>query len=358
MRISKTAKAVFLMVNHVLAAHLPPGDVSGRLWGRNSGSAVSSSSSSPSSLFARQQPASCSRCRNRCPRGKIFDPDDCTNCVRCRASTKPDPERKRCIADPDSKRKQFPKKRENMRKDYFDKEKRFKKQIEPKKKEWNDKRDDNKRKMARRVGRCLPLVAMGMGAEAAAHYGDDFFDEDYLESMDLVGFWPEGLSIEPWESETSDDVYESDEYIDKWVKAGQDSPEGFEKRSISRHTRSVSIRANNPAVVHKVDTPSPAREARSDPSATTALVVHPEHGGSIEKRAFWIPIFIAIAKTAAAIGAGIARGAAKGLKGLTKNSIRVAKGRGSKKSRQEQHQGAEKISKAWRFRTCLRKQSP
>ncbi|KAF4983553.1 hypothetical protein FZEAL_1088 [Fusarium zealandicum] len=360
MHFTKAAKAVFLIVNHVLAAHVPPSALlRAHLWHHGSKDphshvAVSSSGDLPSNLFARQQPEACNRCRDRCPRGKIIDPDDCTNCVRCRAGTKPDLPKKRCIADPDGKRKQLPKKQENMRKDYFDKERRLRNKIEPKKREWNDKRDQDKRRMARRVGRCLPLVAMGMGAEAATQFGDDFFDEDYLESMDLVGLWPENLPIEAWESEESDNIFESDEYIDEWVKAGNDSPEGIDKRSLLRHARDAPAQPNDPVAVDGSNGLADSGQAQQDSTAATALILS-EHDNHLEKRIFWIPIFLAIGKTIAALGVGIARGAAKG---LSKTSVRVAKGRGSKKTRKEQHQGADKISQARRFRSCLMKRSP
>ncbi|KAM5355159.1 hypothetical protein ACJ41O_001805 [Fusarium nematophilum] len=220
--------------------------------------------------------------------------------------------------------------------------------------EWQDRRDNNKRNIVRRVGRCLPLVAMGMGLQVAEEHGDDFFDEDYLESMDLLQFWPEELSIEPWsaDSDVDDAIFDSDEYAERRVKAGEEDPDRPSKRWLPRQARSESERD-----AEEVKAAIAARRSRQGvPIASSTDVIL--HDRDLEKRFFWIAIFAVIAKTAAAVGGAIARTAAGAARGLSKTSIRVAKGRGSKRTRREQHDGARRMADSRRYRRCLLKQDP
>jgi hypothetical protein len=77
------------------------------------------------------------------------------------------------------------------------------------------KKDNEQRKKVRHIGRYLPLVALAMGSGVASEFADEFFDEDYLKSMELIQFWPEGRPIEPWDMEDSDKTFETDEYVEQ-----------------------------------------------------------------------------------------------------------------------------------------------
>ncbi|KAM0282359.1 hypothetical protein ACHAQH_003038 [Verticillium albo-atrum] len=193
MHFSKAAKAVFFIINHVAATHFPPSVIlAGRLQSDESEHESSSqvinrdlgSISLPVvgvHLFTRQE--SCKNCRTRCPNGKIIDKDDCKKCKRCPKGRTANSRYDKCIKNADGKRQKqeaFDKKKEAKTTEYKDKGRRFDKKKEEKKRAYVDKQDEDKRKKVRRMGRCLPLVPLGMGAIAAEEFADEFFDEEYL----------------------------------------------------------------------------------------------------------------------------------------------------------------------------------
>ncbi|KAG7118433.1 hypothetical protein HYQ44_005576 [Verticillium longisporum] len=347
MHFSKAAKAVFFIINHVAATHFPANVIlAGRLQNDDSqhGSSAQVLNRDLGSvslplvgvhLFTRQE--SCKNCRTRCPNGKIIDKDDCKKCKRCPKGRTANSRYDKCIKNEEGKRQKkeaFDKKKEAKTAEYKDKGRRFEKKKEEKKRAYVDKQDEDKRKKVRRMGRCLALVPLGMGAVAAAEFADEFFDEEYLEDMDLLQFWPEHLPIDPWGQEADDSVYESDDYINKWVTVG----EGVESRSISLRAIAKD------------------RATRYSP-VTDIAVRSEEHMHQLEERCpfcFLIPIFAAVARTAAAVGSAAARAGIT----LARGAIRVAKGRGSKRTKKEQTDGARKVSENRNWLNCLRKADP
>ncbi|KAM0329419.1 hypothetical protein ACHAQA_004726 [Verticillium albo-atrum] len=347
MRFSKAAKAVFFIINHVAATHFPANVVlAGRLQSDESDHESTSdivnrdlgSMSAPSlgvHLFTRQD--SCQNCRSRCPNGKIIDKDNCKKCRRCPRGRTANTRFDKCIKNEDGKRQKkeaFDKKREAKRTEYRDKGRRFDKKKEEKKRAYVDKQDEDKRKKVRRMGRCLPLVPLGMGAIAAEEFADEFFDEEYLEDMDLLQFWPDFLAIDPWGEEADDSIYESDDYINKWVTIG----EGVESRS-------VSLRA------------IPRERATRYSPVTDIAIRSEEHMNNLQERCpfcFLIPIFAAVARTAAAAAQAAVRAGIT----LSRGAIRIAKGRGSRRTKKEQTDGARKVSENRNWLNCLRKVDP
>jgi hypothetical protein len=117
MHLPRAAKALYIIINHVAAVHIPPHlTLAGRLQGfyHDIGSFLQSrdSLSSDTKFFTRQDSTegeSCPRCRETCPANKIINPDNCRKCRRCPPGMKADPTFKTCIkisgGDEDDKKK-------------------------------------------------------------------------------------------------------------------------------------------------------------------------------------------------------------------------------------------------------------
>lgn len=232
MHISNHIKAVFLLVNHLVAAHVPPvlispphrvpgaTDLKARnVWKRNAPSTHSSKVSTEIlDLFPRQDKkgGSCDR-RAKCKKKKIRNPTDETKCMRCPPTTKPDPTRSLCIKDKDLKKEDKKKElKERLMEKVKEKIQRFKELSKEKKKErlqkkkpekskdWERKdkirKDDLNKKKNSRMGQCLPLVAVAIGTAAMLELADGGFTEDLLESidMDMLELWPKDDISDDW----------------------------------------------------------------------------------------------------------------------------------------------------------------
>ncbi|OAK95920.1 hypothetical protein IQ06DRAFT_231299 [Phaeosphaeriaceae sp. SRC1lsM3a] len=232
MHISNHIKAVFLLVNHLVAAHVPPvlispphrvrgaTDLKARnVWQRNAPSNHDSNVSiEPLDLFPRQDKkgGSCDR-RAKCKKKKIRNPTDETKCIRCPPTTKPDPTRSLCIKDKDLKKEDKKKElKERLMEKVKEKIQRFKELSKEKKKErlqkkkpekskdWERKdkirKDDLNKKKNSRMGQCLPLVAVAIGTVAMLELADGGFTEDLLESidMDMLELWPKDDINDDW----------------------------------------------------------------------------------------------------------------------------------------------------------------
>lgn len=231
MHITTHFKAVFLLVNHLVAAHVPPEliapahrvpgatDLKARnVWQRSTPSDPASSLSADAiHLLSRQAKSggSCDR-KARCKKKNIRNPKDESKCIRCPPLTKPDPTRTLCIKNKDvskddkkkqmkekllekvkEKMKQFKEKRkERLEKKKAEKNKEYEKKDATRKNELNKKKN-------RRMAQCLPLVAAAFGTAAMLELADGGFSEDLLESidMDLLALWPKSEEI-------SDDWFE------------------------------------------------------------------------------------------------------------------------------------------------------
>lgn len=164
MHFSKAAKAIFLIVNHVVATHSPYRQSAGRLYGRGE-------ATYDSSLVARaDQEAAWARlktfniwdfkkdcqdnCRTDCPKGEVPDAADCSKCKKCGSGEKPDAEGKKCVKDNSKdKEKKFDETKKKKVQEY--KPKGFEKWKKIYEREYKDKRDEEKRRKTRRMVRVL-----------------------------------------------------------------------------------------------------------------------------------------------------------------------------------------------------------
>lgn len=150
-----------------------------------------------------------------------------------------DPSYKTCIPDRDKKMSKE-EKEEKFKEEKSKKRSQFKqKKYDKVKKEKRWRYEEReKRNKVRRLSRCLAIVPLVMGAEAAEEYGNEFFDEDYLESLALLDFWPEDEPIDSWINEDSDSLFESDWYLDMWVNHanGNMKVRGLDSEMGNNHT--------------------------------------------------------------------------------------------------------------------------
>lgn len=209
--------------------------------------------------------------------------------------------------------------------------------------------------------RCLALVPLSMGSSTVEEL-DDLFDEEWTDSMEMVDFWPSEMDIDQWKDDKDDEIFEKDDYIDKWVNIGKrkrslagapidERDQPAEEDPAAAAAAAVAVMQPGTVAHHKV----PAKFIRKAPVAlptttTTALSVRDEH---LMKRCpicFLIPIFAAVART---VGAVVARVGAQ----VAKGAVKIAKGRG-KNTKRSQREGAEKVSKDKNWRNCLHGMDP
>ncbi|KAG9235775.1 hypothetical protein BJ875DRAFT_494710 [Amylocarpus encephaloides] len=381
MKISLSAKAIFFILNHVAAFHVPPHlKVAARLQERSGENASPTTATEPfdgtpteNNLIPRASTSasSCPACRDWCPSNKIISPKNCKKCIKCPAGMKADPTFKTCIKDDgkknndddDNEKKKkweeklakWSEKQKKLRAPFKEKKWGEKKQklMDEYKKNEDRKKDNEKRKKVRRFGRCLPIVALAMGPGVAATYADEFWDEDWLESMELLELEPEGYTIEPWDSEDSDKIFEEDDYLNKWIDYGNKQAEARSIRSYGAMSSPLELTPRDPTPTPTLAPVLPRLPPREGP-ASTGLVLYEDH----EKRFFWlIPIFAAIASTVARVAVGAARAAGAALR-LSKYTMKIAKGAKSKKSRLEQKEGAKKVAKDKNWKQCLHRMGP
>ncbi|KAK8862873.1 T9SS type A sorting domain-containing protein [Apiospora arundinis] len=188
-----------------------------------------------------------------CPKDQVQEGPDCTKCKKCGPGEKPDAQQKACtkdcakcgpkeIRDPKdcnkciNKQKRFEeklKKMTDMRKQKMrdllkDRSKLFEKKRakmqEKHNKSTKEKAPRRKQSKLRRMGRCVTLVPLVMGG-GYANDVDDLFDQEFVESDDMLKFWPEGMSVKEvdnWVDEGTDSFFESEAYQMKWLDKGRE----------------------------------------------------------------------------------------------------------------------------------------
>lgn len=156
----KSAKAIFFILNHVAATHVPHDALQPKLSGRASGSelyaisqkamkgALAEKWGKDINIFNYKK---CETCKKDCPKDQIVDQEDCSKCKACPAKQTANKEQDKCIKD---KKKAAEEKKKERRK-------AFKKRASPRKKEFQQKRydrerDEEKRRKVRRMV-SLPL---------------------------------------------------------------------------------------------------------------------------------------------------------------------------------------------------------
>ncbi|KAF1839129.1 hypothetical protein BDW02DRAFT_575623 [Decorospora gaudefroyi] len=365
MHIAKTAKIIFLLANHLVAAHTPPKSIIPSHWIREAASAgsleglrprVVSNFDASLGLVPRQEGEgeSCDR-KAKCKKKSIRNPADETKCIKCPPLTKPDPTRTFCVKDNDvseeDKRKQYEEKIKEKIKEKFEKFKekikeRLEKKKEKKNEEWEekDKRRQDKRnqKKYRRMAVCSPAVAASIGTMAMLELADGGFSEDLFDSIDgdMLEFWPDTEIDDDWlEMALPDDESDitSEDYAMKFLEVGDAAAENA-KRSIKK------------------------RDINSTGTVQTAAE---QAGPGPEKR----NIFTAIANAFRAIGRAIAaaaRGRAGGGGAISRPTKYFSEGKKphlkkpgeSKLSRAEQKEKARELSEDKNWTKCIRGENP
>ncbi|KAH6666250.1 hypothetical protein B0J14DRAFT_568341 [Halenospora varia] len=392
MRLSKSSKAVFFIINHVSAVYLPHDTVqASRVQGskpaavrqKNDASIITNNLLPRLGQDTGGDGASCPRCKSRCKGNKIINPFDCTICIPCFPGLKADPTSTICLpksADDDEKKKkeeeeekrkqeeedkkkqeiEDQKKKDEEEKRKQQKQEKYEKKMEEKKGKYEQhelrKKDNKERNKARRMSRCLTFVSLAMGATAAAMYADEFFSEDYLESLDVLELWPPELPIEDWEVADSDAIFDTEPFIDAWVlyansisvvgKRGNETEVVNRKEIISGE---ISPLMTDRSSVEDVVTPVL--------SGSTALVeyVEPRYAAPIAGIvAIFTVLIVAIVKVATRAG----KAGGNILKASNYKIKLASRDKVGRKSKTEQQNGAKEIAKNKNWRNCLLKTNP
>ncbi|KAH8728385.1 hypothetical protein GQ44DRAFT_609311 [Phaeosphaeriaceae sp. PMI808] len=363
MHIAKTAKTIFLLINHLVAAYTPPRAIFPSHWVHEAPDAgfleilkprVLATYDAGLGLAPRQEGngGSCDR-RAKCKKKKIRNPADDTKCIRCPPLMKADPTRTICVKDNDAsnedKRRQYEEKIKEKIKEKFGKFKekikeRLEKKKEAKKKEWEEKdkqrQDKRNQKKYRRMAVCSPVVAASIGTIAMLELADGGFSEDLFDSIngDMLEFWPSNDIGDDWLDKALPDD-ESDitkeDYVKEFLVIG-DAASGHAKRSIDK------------------------RDIHGTVQATSKNV-----GPSTEKRGAFAAIFTAFRNAVIALIAVAARRSSGGgaipqvtrffSAGRKPNLKRPGE---SKLSRAEQKSKAKEISQNKNWKKCLRGEKP
>ncbi|KAF2679233.1 hypothetical protein K458DRAFT_490712 [Lentithecium fluviatile CBS 122367] len=97
------------------------------------------------------------------------------------------------------------------------KEERERQKKEKEEEEKRRKEEAKKDRKKERMGKCLPLVSLSMGyPEDGFPQATDFFDEEYIDSEDVMMLWPSELDDVP------DINIDTDEYINDFLEAMDD----------------------------------------------------------------------------------------------------------------------------------------
>ncbi|EFE32690.1 uncharacterized protein ARB_00515 [Trichophyton benhamiae CBS 112371] len=378
MHIPKAWKAVFILLNHgfmllspaIAAGTIPPWAAKNSLVFRTAAKGIQEEPASvnPGLVLRAASPnknmRKCDRCRQRCKPMMIHDRKDCTKCNRCPPGMHPDRAQKKCLRDSkDDKKKKFEDKKDREKRDYNFKKNyhkfrpkplRFQRKVSVERKKYkeiqNMKRDALNRMKVRRLGKCALLTPLAISGEAIEKYSTGFFDENFMDSMELLDLWPEELKdVEP---KYLDQSVFTDEYLDKYVDFAQ---EHYTKRS--------------------TDDAAPGDQVQGENEQETGLIISPSSRDlsirsigavDIDRRCPWC-IFVVIARAIAAAvarvaGRAAARAASAGarvskiLDNIAKN-LKLTKGKGSKSYR-EQKDAAREISKNRNWMRCLRGNNP
>ncbi|KAF6827761.1 hypothetical protein CMUS01_08863 [Colletotrichum musicola] len=336
MRLTSATKALLIIVNHVVASHFPREVFpDARIYGRGD---------FDTGLAPRQEPRlpniwTCD-CIDKCGAGAIIDPKDCKKCQSCPKGQKPDKAGRTCVRD--EKQNKFEEERKRRYLEYKP-TKGWERWKKIKQREHDNKIDEQKRRKVRRMSRCLPLVPLAMGAAVVDEYAE-LFDEDWTESMEMLEFWPEGLEIDEWIDDKSDEIFEKEDYIDKWVKVGNG-----EKRDASLASSPETPTVTLAPVYRNVDHAKVPNKFVREAATTTALIVR-DH--ELDKRCpfcFLIPIFAAVARTVAQVVARVAQ--------VSRGAVKIGKGM-NRRDRRDKRGASEKISKDKNWRNCLSGRDP
>jgi hypothetical protein len=364
MHITKTAKAVFLLVNHLVAAHTPPkiNLPSHRVHDAPNAASLEilkqrdvPNYDAGLGLVPRQEGngGSCDK-RARCKKKNIRNPTDDTKCIRCPPLTKPNLTRTWCERDKDAsqedKKKKYQEKIEEKIKEKFDKFKekikeRLEKKKETKKKEYEekDRKRRNNEKKFRRMAVCLPAVAAAIGTTAMLEMADGGFSEDLLDSinMDMLDLWPGSDIDDAFLDSLPNDEKDitSEEYSAGFLEVGDANSKENTKRFIEKRL-----------IENQID-----HGAINATSEDTRPIIS-------EKRSIFSLIAQVFRAVATAIGAAAARAASRGGAQIGRATKYFSEGKKpnlkkpgeAKLSRADQKGKAKEVSQNKNWKRCLR----
>jgi hypothetical protein len=363
MYIRKTAKIIFLLMNHLVSAHAPPRTIFPNHWISETledgalevlRPRVLGTYDAGIELFQRQEGdgGSCDR-RAKCKKNKIRNPADNTKCIKCPPLTKADPTKTLCIKDDDAKdedkKKQYEEKIQEKLREKFDKFKekikeRLNKKKEAKNTEWEEKdkqrQDKRNQKKFRRMAVCSPAVAASIGTAAMLELADGGFSEDLFDSInnDMLEYWPGGDIEDDWlDNALPDDEADilKEGYVNEFLVVG-DAASGNTKRSIERR----SINGTTPATSENAEPPTEKRNIfTAIANAFRALA----------------RLIVSAAKKRAGGGGQVARPTKYFSEGKQPNLKKPGE---SKLSRAEQKDKAKELSKDKNWKKCLRGEKP
>ena len=106
-------KALFFIINHIAATHLPHEVLAPRLTGRNEAPSYDAAldllalrASQNTNIWAYRD--ACNNCKKDCPKDKIQDKKDCSKCAECPKGKKPNKDQTSCEDDKDNGCKKCP----------------------------------------------------------------------------------------------------------------------------------------------------------------------------------------------------------------------------------------------------------
>lgn len=221
MRLARTAIALLVGANLVAAGVLGPlYGTSNRLQSRAS-FIPASPSSGAIGILPRAGPT-CS-CINKCARKDWHvDSKNCARCLPCPKGQVADSKSgyKRCVkdngkTDDDDKKKR----RQAKEKRWPAVKKILKDKFKDREPERKKRQDDRKLK---RLGLCTVVAPLGISWDFLEEVADEFFDEDYLGSGEMLKHWPENLVIDEWELDAWNDgdeekFYKGDAFLEPWI---------------------------------------------------------------------------------------------------------------------------------------------
>ncbi|KAF2653778.1 hypothetical protein K491DRAFT_717745 [Lophiostoma macrostomum CBS 122681] len=251
-------------------------------------------------------------------------------------------------------------------------EKKAQEEADRKAKEEQDKKDDRKK----RTGKCLPVVALMTGIDFVASkrsvplarrddehpysWTTDYFDEDFVQSDDILTYWPSDLG----DFDPNTDDLDKDDWLNKWSDMIQgrmlkEDDTNCEGTSNNKHKR-CPVRRDVNIVDHTIPTP----RTSSAPLATTerGLIVLEDRqsipGIVVSVISFLVRLASIFGRFTDAVST-IAKLVPR-LAGLTKDNIfNLAKpGKGASGGREAMKNAAQKISQNKNWKNCLQAGEP
>lgn len=353
MHISKAFKAIFLIVNHCVAAGTPPSAFIARPRIQRSSKDFEirvrhlDSQNGPNGLaLVARAGESCDRCA-KCKKSKIRNPKDCTKCIRCPPGTKPDPLKKLCIKDTqspdDDKEKKF---REKMKEKLDEwKKRKFEEKKEKKKTEWDEKdrkrRDERNQKKGRRIGACLPLVAATVGTAAAIELANGGFSTDLMEGidMDLLQLFSSDITDEAFDFLPNDESdLTNEDFVQSYLDtANSISVEVETKRTVMGKLAPVDSIENSLGKRDVADTEYHEMDKQQDKRFIQAIIA----------------AFLAIGGLIARVATRAGSAAGRATKYFSKNEVKLSKPGESKFSKSQQLDKAKDVAKNGNWKKCL-----